>query len=692
MIYTVNDLASTTMEHKFGDMFNLPGLTNFLGCVQVDMDLTGIRSVNFPPFGCSDVITGGLFLDNRYFPTLKIPVKFTWYPDRIVREADYNGFNIKTITSLVVKKRATVVKIEIENKSAAVRELKLKMVFRGTVTKTIDKWYNFLPPYESDNKVEIDQNRKSLMYKAQHSQAFLMQGLFPHCDDINEYGVETSLKLVAGEKKELFYINAIDDTVGDVRNLYDSIAMNGNKTIQESRDDWNEEIKAIFTPGNSRYSGHLPTLETDDEEILRLYYMSIISVIYFKRDNPYSVYGRAYDTLVPKYWQSITFIWDYSLSSLIHSMLDPKVTKKYLELWMHKDIHQHYGTEFLTGKAVGPWYSANDYSLLMIANNYLNWNDDLEWLNKQITGSNKNDQNLKVIDYFEKYAKAWKLFETKDGLADYGGINNLLECVSSYIHQVASLNAGNVFAMRLVANLFDILGEKSRSSELKREAEIMLKNLGKLYVDGKGFWNARMEDGKLIEVRHCYDFLTVTNTIQNDLSEKQKQEMADFVINELKSDTWIRGLSPEDNDAIYSVRPDHQWNGGYPAWPCFSIKGLYNIGKPDEAFEWLKGVAKSVNQGPFGQAHFVESAIDPENGGAKKCPSEPPYMTDWAVSGGGGFFNVILESIFGIRISLKDGISANPQFSSFDPKAKLYNIQYQGKLYMADKNGIHEQE
>jgi hypothetical protein len=90
--------------------------------------------------------------------------------------------------------------------------------------------------------------------------------------------------------------------------------------------------------------------------------MGVLGVIYFRRDNPYSVLGRTYDTLMPKYWQSVTFIWDYALSSLTHALLDPAVMKKYIEHWMSMDVHKHFGTEYLTGGPVGPWYSVNDFA------------------------------------------------------------------------------------------------------------------------------------------------------------------------------------------------------------------------------------------------------------------------------------------------------------------------------------------
>ena len=63
MIPTVEDFRSSPMPHRFGDLYAPPGLTNFLGCVQSDVDPLAIRSLNFPPFACSDTITARLYLN-----------------------------------------------------------------------------------------------------------------------------------------------------------------------------------------------------------------------------------------------------------------------------------------------------------------------------------------------------------------------------------------------------------------------------------------------------------------------------------------------------------------------------------------------------------------------------------------------------------------------------------------------------
>jgi hypothetical protein len=116
---------------------------------------------------------------------------------------------------------------------------------------------------------------------------------------------------------------------------------------------------------------------------------------------------------------------------------------------------------------------------------------------------------------------------------------------------------------------------------------------------------------------------------------------------------------------------------------------LYKIGKVDLAFDWLKGLARSANQGPFGQAHFCESVVAPEAGGAIKAPSDFPYINDWTCSSVGAWCNIIIESIFGVRAGLQS-IDARPQFGKFDPNAVLRGLRWQGKNYTATRHGLKE--
>jgi hypothetical protein len=69
----------------------------------------------------------------------------------------------------------------------------------------------------------------------------------------------------------------------------------------------------------------------------------------------------------------------------------------------------------------------------------------------------------------------------------YGKIENLLEVVSTYLHEVAGMNAKNVHAMRAVADLRARRGDLRRATELRADAKNLSDRINRdLYVEGKG--------------------------------------------------------------------------------------------------------------------------------------------------------------------------------------------------------------
>ncbi len=683
MIPVASDLKSSPLTHRLGDCFNPPALTNFLGVVQAGMDLTGLRSLSFPPFAMADTLSGAFVLDGRHFPSLGVAVTFTWSPDRIIREGAWQGLYLTSFTALATGAMAAVVEVCIENRSGAKRALSVGINVQGRVTRCSSTW-GALPPCEDDNMVDVDGGRGAIVFRARHSAAASVQGTYPRADHISSGAVRYAICLRPGEVWRMSYVHAVGETVPSACGVYDALIADVPGAVERARESWDAELKAVFTPRNDRYGGHLPILDTRDDDIRRLYHMGALGVMYFKRDSPYSVMGRTYDTLLPRYWQSVTFIWDYFLSMRVHAMLDPGVMRRYLEHWIRTGIHSHFGTEYLTGGPVGYWYSVNDYAMVSMVREYVQWTGDRAWLSEPVAGTGK-----RVIEHVVEFARQWERFRTVRGLADYGGINNLLECVSTYTHEVASLNVAAVHVMRVAADLVEFTGENGALSRgLRGEAEVLLQAAQELYVDGKGYWRALRQDGASVEVRHCYDLLTVLNTIPDDLTERQKAEMAEYFVRELQTDTWMRALSAADPNAVFDTRPDHQWTGAYSAWPSETARGLYRIGRSELAFRWLKGMARSANQGPFGQAHFADGVVPLEEGGARKAPSDPPLLTDWACSSSGSWVSAIMDGIFGIRTLFGRGLTANPQFASFDPDAIMINVPYHGMLHTVTRNGV----
>src|SRR3954463_7255143 len=134
MIPTLDDLASDPLTHRFEDTFNPPGLTNFLGSIQVDHDVVAVRSVASPPLVSGDAISGQLFLDGRLFRSLGAPVTVTWRADRVGRSAVVGDLELETVTVCPPQARGAVVEIRVTNRGDARRTVRLGLSVTSAVT------------------------------------------------------------------------------------------------------------------------------------------------------------------------------------------------------------------------------------------------------------------------------------------------------------------------------------------------------------------------------------------------------------------------------------------------------------------------------------------------------------------------------------------------------------------------------
>lgn len=693
-IPTCASMRSITMTHKFLDLYAWPGLTNQWGCAQASMDVTAVRSIAFPPFAQGEMnvaplgaggelLTGVLYVDGEYFASTKTPIEFVWQPDRVERRSVYKGLELKSTMVVPFRTMSVAVKFTVSNMTKARRKTEIKFAINGGATKSVKPWNAAYSPGEYDNERTIDPGRNAVLCKSRHTEVYVLQGSSPKPKQLERSWIVYEFDLGPAESASIVFVNSLGESAAAVQRQYDAIVNDFDTAARATTEEWNRQLKAAFTPDNDVFSSHVPTLVTSDDSVKRIYHSAVMSALYFRRTSPHSVYGTTYVTLMPRYWETTTFLWDISLSAMLLSMLDPEILKRMMETWMQLDVYKHFGTEFLTGAGVGPWYSVNDYAMSRMAKEYLRWTGDRAWLDKVVNGKT-------VYETLLTYAEHWRSLDTnKHGLADYGGVTNLLEAVSSYVHEVAGLNAANVHNLRFAAELAEHKGDRTRAQAFRNEATELGKRVQELYVPGKGIWKCKLPDGTYNEVHHCYDFGVTLMTIGDLMSSSQKKEMVEFFKRELKTPTWMRALSTRDLDVTFSIRPDHQWTGAYCSWPALALSGLYVAGEGELAHEWMKGLARSAMQGPYAQANFAETFHPPEaNGGAIKTPSDQPYINDWACVSGCNYLEPIVDSLFGINAGLFGSITSKPQFGPFDGKAELRNINYQGKRYVADKNGV----
>ncbi|MFC7405832.1 hypothetical protein [Georgenia alba] len=691
VIPTVEDFTSAVVVDAYDDMINPPGLTNHVTTAQVDHDVLAVRSLNVPPVSQGDCVTGQLYLGGRLARSYGEPVECRWRPDRVTRRTTIDGWRIETTTVCPPGEPGVVVRAEVTNTAAHARELRFGAWIDSTVVRQDGPWLRAEPP-QAANTMTVAGARR--IGRPEDGSAVAVQGLVSgrggEAADVagTPRLVEERREVAAGETCVLAYVHTIGPDEATATAAYDRIARDVAGAIEASRAAWDASLAAMFTPGNPEFGGCLPVLETSDDALRTLYWWGALGVLWFRRDNPASVLGRTYDTLMPRYWQTTTFIWDYSLSSTVHALLDPGVMRRQITHWVGLDIERHFGTEWLTGGPVGYWYSVNHYAMTRLVADYLRYHGDRDFLAEAVT--TPSGERRTMAENVRAWARAWHRIRSGSGLADYGGIDNLLECVSTYVHEVASLNAANVWCLRTAAEVAELEGgadAPAAAAQLRAEADALVPLVNALYVDGAGYFHARQPDGSLVETRHAYDFATVGTTIAADLPARQRREMVEFFVRELRTPSWMRALSPWDENAGYSVRADHQWNGAYPAWPPDSARAAIALGRPEVVLEWLDGLARSANQGPPGQAHFVEEAVTPIDGGARKTPPQLPYIIDWSCSSAGAWCELVLRGIFGIEVSLEGTVTAGGCIADLDPGARLRGLVVQGRTYDVGADG-----
>ncbi|WP_348786614.1 hypothetical protein [Leifsonia sp. NPDC080035] len=689
-IPTVADLAADPVSHHYDDLIAPSGLTNAIGTVTVGHDLVGLSSVTFPPVSQGLAKTAALFVDGRVFESYGVPITHAWRPDRVVRTAVLDGLELETVTVCVPGEPAVAVDIRVRNTSVAPRSTRIGLALAARVTRAEGSWGDAESPNLHNTATVLDPAGR-LSFTDAGRTAVSVQGVDapgaarisavpPSPVDGFEVGiggagrggeVEVVLELAPGATGRVGYVHAVAERAADAEAAFERVADDVPAAVDAAEEFWNSRLAAAFTPGNAEFSGHLPVLETTSDELRRLYWWGALGVIWFRRDYPGSVLGRSYDTLMPNYWATTTFIWDYSLSSVVHALLDPAEMRGQLLHWIESDIHTHFGTSALTGAPVGRWYSVNDYAMTRMVADYVRYSGDTAFLDVEVAGRG-------VLDHVVEWAEAWRGLRVAGELADYGEIDNLLECVSSYTHEVASLNAANVWNLRTAADLLELRGRTGPAEELRRSADALLPHVRSLYIDGAGHFAAGQPDGGRIPVKHCYDFNIVGTTIASDLEPRVREEMVSFFRHDLQTENWMRALSPWDPDASFSVRPDHQWNGAYPAWPADAARALIELGAADIALPWLGGLARTANQGPPGQAHFVEEALPGIGGGARKAPPQLPYINDWACSSAGAWVALVIESVFGARAAVGGGLQVDGCVHRLDPDAVLAGLRVGG--------------
>jgi len=447
-----------------------------------------------------------------------------------------------------------------------------------------------------------------------------------------------------------------------------------------AKSGWQRRWHDVFTPGNGTYSGFMPTLETDDQKLRELYYLSIVSLLQVERDN-FPLFKQSFVGEDPEWGGDITWFWDISLTSLPYALLNPAQMKVELRQWLNIDWLRCSHFSVGNGKPGGRWYAVNPYAYFLTIDRYLTVTGDYGFLSETVNGKT-------VLDHLETLAMDWKRLVPKDGkLADFGGHSwDMLEAPPNYVHTVASLNAANIWMMRRLAEYQTRCGNSERAAQLRAAADALVPEVLKLYHPATGSWDVEFPGGKRIDSRHVYDYLTVGTTISDDLSPTMKTGMMNFVDQELMTKTWMRAMSRQDPSAFDSDRSDHGPAGSYTGWPAKTGQATAELGRFDTALDMYHRF-----RGAFDSA--IPQAIE-----LTKVAGQDDLQARVSTRAGasfaevsGSFAEVIINTFFGFRPNPE---GTTPLWNPQVPRGfngQLRHVRWNGSVYtiVSDKAGLH---
>lgn len=679
------------------EMAHMPSLHNFHAMGACAPDLLGI---NYNPDGqLFDWPTGPRWFRYITLPLVTMSIngeqfdttEFRWFPHQAVRRAQADGLEIETTARMVFEGPGLLYEIRVTNKSDQTEHIDLALNVPG---RKFASSHGTVVAYQSnDPKLEKSHGFGDTVPEKQGDDTAKLEMVHAFAeapnslaDSGNQVDACWSGELKPGESWSLHFVMAHARNEGSFPSprlvaTATDWASNFERQWNAVESQWAQRWQDMFTPGNGHFSGHLPTLVTDDDQLRDIYYRSLLTLLVLHRTNM-RMCDRVFVTSGERD-KGVVFFWDTSMWSKVFALLEPRGMKEHAKIFLSCDPHRGPVYNMALGQQWDGWYAANDSTIFTFVNEYINSSGDVGFLDEKV-----GDRT--VLEHLDALATNWRQLHTDKSvmLADYGENRNLLECAPAYVHRVPSFNAANVWMMRTMANWHARRGNAARAAELREWADRFSQAVLDLYKPGDGVWYALHRDGKRVELRHCYDFVCIGRFMNNDLTPQMKEEMVAFVERELIDEPWMRAMSPLDMAAAESDRPDHGPMGAYDAWPALTAESMCLLGAWQPAVDFLRSTDAALDEGIYGQAREYYGEHRREKHAPVHIAMRGACMRESV--GGGAFAEMIIGTLLGFQPQADQELTLYAADVDRGFRGQLLNVKHDGRLLdiTCDANGV----
>jgi len=323
----------------------------------------------------------------------------------------------------------------------------------------------------------------------------------------------------------------------------------------------------------------LPSLESDNAELVRWYQRSLVHLLMNRWDLPDFLLQPYYSTGSVNGGCVANYLWNFGEPWEIFPLFDPAAARTHIKQFLKIDLLKHFNFLPITGAASGPWYMVNQEKIIGLTYFYVLLTGDTAFLEDTVDGKTVREHMILHAMFGDDAVKPISLI-------DYGPSGSHLELRRSYAynHFSPDLNARRYANYLRAATLCDLAG---KPAPFLRERAGLLKPLLKQRLwDPQARWFRFEDDQGKSDLRYTVQMF---KPLGGGVLDKECEDGLISHLNdsEFLSAYGLHSISKRD-PAFDQLDIDNGGGGICTSFPPQIIERLYQAGHPGQAADILR--------------------------------------------------------------------------------------------------------
>ena len=647
------------------------GITSSIASILTPEDsVAHIRQLQACPYTATgmslDVLVGGA------------PVKcssWRWLPTAILRQGDYDGFKVESLTTLIHGGRGAVLKLTVTNVTDTPLELPVQAIYKGC-SRHNEEW-NFSVPEPTPERVADYFDGGRYIGSRKDGYAMLITSslegmrMFPAA-----YLWESEITLSAGESRDIYFsahIGPEDECLAEAERtigIYEEL-------IEKSFDYLHGEV--------TRIENSLPRLTSDNPHLDAFYYRSLVTYILCRWENPELCVSPYFSTGSVNGSCMCSYLWDWCGGLMLHPVYDPVASKRQITSLLKNDLTKSYALNPVTAGPLGPWYQVNQEKISLMVYHHVLTTGDKDFLYEKVNGKTIIDHMIEQAYVCDDLSREVSLYDYGIGRLEprrpgwrgadyiwYGEGNAHLELRNGYTYNgiIPDLNARRYMNYMRVYELTKVAG--APDERLPERAAALKEKLRDLWCDEEK-WYYYEAEGKR-DLRYTVQMFKFLNSPVIDDYEREGL-ISHINEREFLSKYGIHSLSKAD----IAYDQDDIDNGGGGICTHFANQvcaQLYETGYDKVATNILQRILWWGERLPY----LGDSCV----AGMMLNNEITPLQGDISSVSGA---QMIFYYIFGIKPSFDGSITVSPVATRPAENMRVDNARLAGKVFSVDIKG-----